>query len=54
MITAEKAREIQAAKGGPFSTKFIRKFDKEWNDVREAARRIRERKKNVGFNGDGD
>ncbi len=55
VIREDKAKEIQAAKGGKFSAKFIRDFDLEWGEVREAAERIRGRqrraagKKHKGF-----
>lgn len=45
-ITPNEVRDIQFKKGASFSTGFIRKFEKEWGEVREAARRIREKDKN--------
>lgn len=42
-MTDREIRDIQIEKGASFSAGFIRKFDKEWGEVREAARRIRER-----------
>ena len=42
-MTPENIRDIQFKKGASFSAGFIRKFDREWREVREAARRIKER-----------
>lgn len=42
-MTPENVRDIQFKKGASFSAGFIRKFNREWEEVREAARRIRER-----------
>lgn len=45
-ITPNEVRNIRFKKGASFSTGFIRKFEKEWGEVREAARRIREKDEN--------
>lgn len=44
-ITPDKIREIQFMKGAPFTTKFIKKFDKDWAGVVLAAQTLKGRRK---------
>lgn len=42
-MTGREIRDIQIEKGAMFTAEFIKRFDREWGEVREAARQIRER-----------
>ena len=43
-MTGREIRDIQMEKGAMFTAEFIKRFYREWEEVREAARQIREKK----------